>query len=351
MPSSSNHFSFSSSSFTAILSQRKVLEASRYGFNGKEKDDEVTGSDGTDYDYGMRMYDARLGRFMSVDPLTKKYPTLSPYQFASNSPISGVDLDGLEYFYAANGTLLGQLGTSTEVRVIDESKISQDGVKELVNLANNFGVDSKAAAPYLDKFSSDLGVTHDVFEAFAAVIDKESSGNAEESKAIGNVTMNFLKEGGSSDLKTLSDVTQYDNTFAQGATEKNLNEFSGKTETQKNSKFALGAAINALGFSKGIKGFSDVSNGADSWDGVDLIQSKKTNSHRDYIWSTDSKNMLKEFKKSNNGGVKVDKFIYSKSSYDIAAKKIIGKTLFTNLQGGRGEYKQSKVQFVKKDSK
>ena len=82
MPSSSNHFSFSSSSFTAILSQRKVLEASRYGFNGKEKDDEVTGSDGTDYDYGMRMYDARLGRFMSVDPLTKKYPTLSPYQFA-----------------------------------------------------------------------------------------------------------------------------------------------------------------------------------------------------------------------------------------------------------------------------
>ena len=270
MPSSSNHFSFSSSSFTAILSQRKVLEASRYGFNGKEKDDEVTGSDGTDYDYGMRMYDARLGRFMSVDPLTKKYPTLSPYQFASNSPISGVDLDGLEYFYAANGTLLGQLGTSTEVRVIDESKISQDGVKELVNLANNFGVDSKAAAPYLDKFSSDLGVTHDVFEAFEAVIDKESSGNAEESKAIGNVTMNFLKEGGSSDLKTLSDVTQYDNTFAQGATEKNLNEFSGKTETQKNSKFALGAAINALGFSKGIKGFSDVSNGADSWDGVSI---------------------------------------------------------------------------------
>jgi hypothetical protein len=33
---------------------------------------------------------------MSVDPLTKKYPELTPYQFASNTPIVAVDLDGLE---------------------------------------------------------------------------------------------------------------------------------------------------------------------------------------------------------------------------------------------------------------
>lgn len=32
-----------------------------------------------------------------MDPITSKYPELTPYQFASNSPISGVDLDGLEY--------------------------------------------------------------------------------------------------------------------------------------------------------------------------------------------------------------------------------------------------------------
>ncbi len=35
-------------------------------------------------------------RFLSVDPLTKKYPELTPYQFASNTPISAIDLDGLE---------------------------------------------------------------------------------------------------------------------------------------------------------------------------------------------------------------------------------------------------------------
>jgi hypothetical protein len=32
-----------------------------------------------------------------VDPITKEYPELTPYQFASNRPIDGIDLDGLEY--------------------------------------------------------------------------------------------------------------------------------------------------------------------------------------------------------------------------------------------------------------
>ncbi len=44
----------------------------------------------------MRIYDPRIVRFKSVDPLTKKYPELTPYQFSSNSPIANVDLDGLE---------------------------------------------------------------------------------------------------------------------------------------------------------------------------------------------------------------------------------------------------------------
>lgn len=43
------------------------------------------------------MSDPRTGgRFWSVDPLTKKFPSLSPYQFASNNPIWALDLDGKE---------------------------------------------------------------------------------------------------------------------------------------------------------------------------------------------------------------------------------------------------------------
>lgn len=59
----------------------------RYGFNGKEMDNEVKGT-ANEIDYGMRIYDPRAGRFLSVDPLQKKYPYYSPYHYSSNSPIA-----------------------------------------------------------------------------------------------------------------------------------------------------------------------------------------------------------------------------------------------------------------------
>ncbi|MCP9752439.1 hypothetical protein EGI32_15875 [Ferruginibacter sp. HRS2-29] len=67
----------------------------RYGFNGKENDNEVKG-DGNQQDYGFRIYDPRIAKFLSVDPLTKTYPYYTPYQFGSNSPIIAIDVDGLE---------------------------------------------------------------------------------------------------------------------------------------------------------------------------------------------------------------------------------------------------------------
>jgi RHS repeat-associated protein len=79
----------------------------RYGFNGKENDNEVKG-EGNQQDYGMRVYDPRLGKFLSVDPLTKDYPWYTPYQFAGNTPIQAIDLDGLEEWKVNNGgTVIG----------------------------------------------------------------------------------------------------------------------------------------------------------------------------------------------------------------------------------------------------
>ena len=66
-----------------------------YGFNGMEKDDEIK-SGGDSYDFGARMYDSRLGRWMSVDPLVSKYPAESPYMGIGNSPLAFKDSDGRE---------------------------------------------------------------------------------------------------------------------------------------------------------------------------------------------------------------------------------------------------------------
>jgi RHS repeat-associated protein len=82
--------------FGAVMPDRSFNAAGyRFGFNGKENDNEVKGT-GNQQDYGMRIYDGRIGRFLSVDALTKKFSMLTPYQFASNTPIQAIDLDGLE---------------------------------------------------------------------------------------------------------------------------------------------------------------------------------------------------------------------------------------------------------------
>lgn len=78
-------------------------EGYRFGFNGKEIDREHEGA-GIVYDYGFRIYNPALGRFLSVDPLFKTYPWYTPYQFAANTPLSAVDIDGLESDKVFNAT-------------------------------------------------------------------------------------------------------------------------------------------------------------------------------------------------------------------------------------------------------
>lgn len=80
----------------------------RYGFNGKENDNEVRGI-GNCLDFGDRTYDPRLAKWSSVDPERKKYPYESPYSFAFNSPIWAIDRGGRDVIILAY--VKGQEGT------------------------------------------------------------------------------------------------------------------------------------------------------------------------------------------------------------------------------------------------
>jgi RHS repeat-associated protein len=63
----------------------------RYGFNGKEKDKSINSGA---LDYGERVYDGRIGKWLSVDPLQKKYSDVTPYNYCLNNPILFIDPDG-----------------------------------------------------------------------------------------------------------------------------------------------------------------------------------------------------------------------------------------------------------------
>jgi RHS repeat-associated protein len=62
----------------------------------KEKVSTTTKTEGTgnSYDFGARIYDPRVGRFLSLDPMMNRFPWQSPYLFAGNDPIGFIDFEG-----------------------------------------------------------------------------------------------------------------------------------------------------------------------------------------------------------------------------------------------------------------
>ncbi|MBN9400963.1 MAG: hypothetical protein J0I17_12360, partial ['Candidatus Kapabacteria' thiocyanatum] len=116
----------------------------RYGYNGKENDNDVKG-EGNQQDYGFRIYDPRVARFLSVDPLTKNYPWYTPYQFAGNTPIQAIDLDGLEPVSPDNPNI--NSGNRWRTFAIDGAYQGTGGDKAFFNSKPITGAEMTPASP------------------------------------------------------------------------------------------------------------------------------------------------------------------------------------------------------------
>ena len=70
-----------------------------YRYNGKESL-EIFGFPYSDY--GARLFDSNIGRWLQTDPLASDYPNISPYTFCANNPIVNIDLNGKSHDWVYN---------------------------------------------------------------------------------------------------------------------------------------------------------------------------------------------------------------------------------------------------------
>jgi len=134
-----------------------------YRFTGKEQDPE-TGL----YYYGARYYDAKIGRFMSVDPLAEKYPGWSPYNYVLGNPISNIDPQGDTVRVSVGNDQFINYTLGMEYK--GDNKFAQNVIGSL-NTMNT----SEAVATVLNE----LTVSENNF-SFVNVFSKDKNGNPVE---------------------------------------------------------------------------------------------------------------------------------------------------------------------------
>jgi len=153
--------------FGSLLPGRNASSGDyRYGFNGMEKDDEIKSS-GNSYDFNARIYDSRLGRFLSLDPLARDYPSQSDYAAFNDNPIIFVDPTGKggELVITGENTATLVINVVLYSDVVDNTQLqalqasTQSYIKE--NLSKEFTLKTKEGA-HRGQYAKDLNVKFEI---------------------------------------------------------------------------------------------------------------------------------------------------------------------------------------------
>ncbi len=144
----------------------EIGEGYRFGFNGMEKDNDTYG-EGNALDFGARIYDSRLGRWLSLDRLMSKYPFVNPYNGMLNSPLQYKDINGEDIILTIMGNdnkaktaviIKTDLVNITYNLPFNESQFPNGTFREPFTIDGPNASDIKEAAPDATLISFDAGV-------------------------------------------------------------------------------------------------------------------------------------------------------------------------------------------------
>jgi RHS repeat-associated protein len=214
------------------------VEEYRYGFNGKENQDELMANNNSQ-DFGARMYDARVGRWWGMDYMANKYHDLTPYHFVANNPIMYVDKDGKDYTVTVNHNTKTILIQADYYVVDQETKVAAlAGIQKWIETNGNFTYEVGHGK---EKINYDI-----VFEMNCSIVDDLDGCNLDRS------------DGKTNTLKVSDDEKEYKSALPKKpwALMKNFNRIVMKRKSIKHARIIIshemGHAFGINHFGKGL---------------------------------------------------------------------------------------------------
>ncbi len=128
-----HYYAFGMAFEGAWLQNDASIRDNKYQYNGKELNDDF----GLNWnDYGARWYDAAIGRWNRVDPLTEISRRWTPYVYSGNNPIRYNDPDGMVW---ANPETDGKIAKRLQDRIAERIKEEKGNLdianKKISNIA------------------------------------------------------------------------------------------------------------------------------------------------------------------------------------------------------------------------